>query len=71
MKELGFDISATYHESGLAFVGEWSNEDGDECFEYDFEDEDWRDGIPEGLQEMLEFEYDCWLESQEEIEEED
>jgi hypothetical protein len=71
MEKLGFQIVATYHESGLAFIGQWTNEDGDECFEYDFENEDWRDGIPEELTEQLEFEYDCWLESQEEIEEED
>jgi hypothetical protein len=71
LEKLGFQIHATYHESGLAFIGQWSNEDGDECFEYDFEDEDWRDGIPEDLVDELEFEYECWLESQEENEEED
>jgi hypothetical protein len=70
MKELGFQITATYHEPGMAFVGQWTNEDGDESFQYDFEDEDWRDGIPEELTELLEDEYDSWLESQEEIEEE-
>jgi hypothetical protein len=71
LEKLGFQIHATYHESGLAFIGQWSNEDGDECFEYDFEDEDWRDGIPEELVDELEVEYESWLESQEENEEED
>ena len=70
LEKLGFQIHATYHESGLAFIGQWSNEDGDECFEYDFEDEDWRDGIPEELVDELEVEYESWLESQEENEEE-
>ena len=68
LKDLGFDIGATYHEPGMCFAGEWTNETGDDCYEYDFDDEDWRDGIDsEEVLYMLESEYESWKEWQEEF----
>jgi hypothetical protein len=71
MEELGFEISATYHEPGMAFAGAY--EDGeDNCYEYDFENPDWADSIDnDDVLEMLEEEYNMWLEFQEELEEDE
>jgi hypothetical protein len=72
LKDLGFEISATYFEPGMAFAGAWTNETGDDCYEYDFEDEDWRDSIDnEDVLDILESEYECWKEYQDEMEDEE
>ena len=43
-------IEALYEESGCCFVGKY--EDGkDECYEYDFDDDDWKD-IPDELKDF-------------------
>ena len=34
MTELGFEIEALYDEPGMGFCGRWTNEGGDEYFEY-------------------------------------
>lgn len=69
LTELGFVIDATYLETGMCFAGSWSEDAGDECYEYDFEDEDWRDGIDNGdVLEMLEGEYEIWKQWREEDE---
>jgi len=69
MEELGFSISADYREEGMGFIGEYS--DGvDECYDYDFADDEWRDHLPEHLAEELESEYEFWKEYQEENTEE-
>ena len=34
MADLGFEIEALYDECGMAFCGRWTNEGGDEYFEY-------------------------------------
>lgn len=61
LAELGFQISADYHEPGMCFAGTWNNEDRDDCYEYDFENEDWRDGIDNAdVLELLEAEYESW-----------
>lgn len=71
LEELGFKIDCTYHEPGLAFAGRYCDGE-DNCYEYDFSHPDWRDGIDdEDVAEMLDEEYDMWLESQDEPEEED
>lgn len=45
-----WDVEALYEESGCAFVGKY--EDGkDECYEYDFDNNDWKD-IPEELRDF-------------------
>lgn len=72
LKELGFEVDASYLETGMCFAGTWTNEDGDDCVEYDFSDEDWRDGIDnEDLLDILEQEYEMWKEWQEDEEEEE
>jgi hypothetical protein len=72
LKELGFDIDATYLETGMCFAGRWTNEDGDYSCEYDFENENWRDDIDDDeVLEMLESEYESWKEWQDEMEDEE
>jgi hypothetical protein len=39
MEELGFEVHATYYESGMSFVGRYCNGD-DECFEFNEETAD-------------------------------
>ena len=69
--EQGFTVSATYDEEGMAFIGEYTTEDGDDCYEYDFSDENWRDGLSPNLLDILEDRYEMWLQDQEELEDED
>lgn len=67
MTELGFEIDATYLEPGMQFAGHYTSEDGDYSVEYDFSDPDWREEIEdEEVRDMLENEYENWLEWQEE-----
>ena len=67
LKELGFDIVADYIEPGMCFAGAWTNETGSESWEYDFNDENWREGITnDDVLAMLEDEYENWKEFQDE-----
>ena len=69
LEEMGFSVSAEYKEDGLEFIGEYA--DGvDECYEYDFSNEDWRDELPEHIVEQLEYDYENWKEWQEQEEQE-
>lgn len=69
MAKLGFEISATYHEAGNSFAGAWTNENGNEFYEYDFDDENWRDEIDNSdVLSILEDEYENWLQDREEFE---
>ena len=66
-----WEVTAYYSETGMGFVGKF--EDGfNELYSYDFEDENWRDDIPEELVEFggLDYDYDYYLESIEEDEDE-
>ena len=64
MEDLGFTVSANYREEGMSFIGEYA--DGvDDCYDYDFADDDWRDNLPDHIAEELEFEYESWLEYRE------
>ena len=65
MEELGFTVEARYREEGMGFIGEYYNGE-DECYDYDFSDDEWRNHLPDHLAEELEFEYECWKEYQEE-----
>ena len=66
---LGFVIVANYIETGMCFAGAWSEETGDECWEYNFEDENWQEGITnDDVLAMLEEEYENWKEYQDEFE---
>jgi hypothetical protein len=71
LEEQGFNVSATYDEEGMAFIGEYSTENGDECYEYDFNDENWRDGLSPSLLDILEERYEIWLQDQEDLDEEE
>jgi hypothetical protein len=42
----GFDVFARYDEPGMCFVGEFSDGE-DVSYTYDFDDENWRDYLPE------------------------
>jgi len=70
MERLGVEISASYYEPGMMFVGSYDNGD-DEAYEIDFEDEHWRDAIPEDLIDHwgLDDEFDNWKEWQDDEEE--
>ena len=67
MLEDGWEIDAYYHEPGMAFCGHYANGD-DQQYEINFEDEDWKDNIPEDLIDYagLEYDYEQWKEWQEE-----
>ena len=63
LTENGWEVDAMYHECGMCFVGRFY--DGfDNYKDYNFEDEDWKDGIDEETLEWsgLEYDYESWLE---------
>lgn len=65
MAGLGYTIDALYMESGMCFAGSWDNENGDECYEYDFSDDNWDKDIPENVKDFLQVEYEnyqMWME---------
>jgi len=66
LKKLGFVIDATYTEESMAFAGRYQSISGDDYYEIDFDEENWREDIddPEVL-ELLESEYESWLEFRE------
>lgn len=70
---LGFQIEAYYFEPGCCFCGKWTNELGDEYYEYDFEQPDWADKIPADIVDAagLDSEYNYFLDCQREQSEED
>ena len=59
----GFDVFARYDEPGMCFVGEFS-EGEDVSYTYDFDDENWRDYLPEHVIEDFNLEnmYEDYLE---------
>ena len=64
--ELGFEVEVYYHEPGMSYAGNFTNE-GDEYHEYDFSDPDWREKInDEIIIDMLESDYQSYLEYLEE-----
>lgn len=66
LTEHGFDVDATYHEPGMCFAGHYTSEKGDASYEYDFSNDFWRDEIDdEDVVDLLEGEYDSYLEDQE------
>lgn len=67
--DMGFKIDAEYTEEGMCFCGTYDNENGEEYYEYDFDNENWRDGLPQSLVEQLEPSYDMYLEYKKEYDE--
>ena len=45
LSELGFKIQCVYLEEGAGYCGIWATDEIDECYEYDFDDPNWRDDI--------------------------
>lgn len=62
LAEQGFKIDATFMEAGMCFAGTWDNESGEDYYEYNFDNENWRDEIDNPIvKDMLESEYDNYL----------
>ena len=67
--EDGWDVTAKYHEPGMAFIGEYDNSI-DDCWEYDFSDEETLNAIPDdlrewsGIDEELEFYKESYQENE-------
>jgi hypothetical protein len=71
LDELGFDLDVLYNEPGMCFAGHYTTETDDVCVEYDFTNKDWREEITKtlsdpDLMELLESEYESWLDWYEE-----
>lgn len=49
LTEQGWDIEAYYNEPGMCFVGKYTSVDGDEYYEYDIEDINTINCIPEDI----------------------
>jgi hypothetical protein len=50
----------------MGFAGHYTSENGDDSYEYDFSNENWRDDIhDEDVVDLLEGEYESYLEYQE------
>ena len=58
LTDLGFNVTLKYFEPGMCFVGQYTSEDDDEYYEYNFDNEDWRDDIPSDLIECFGLESD-------------
>ena len=72
LTEQGFSVDATYHEPGMCFAGHYTSENGDDSYEYDFSNENWRDDISdEDVLMLLEGEYECYLEYPEDEEDDE
>lgn len=48
----GWELEAYYHESGCAFCGKYTNEEGDEFYEYDFSDRESIEAIPSDIEDF-------------------
>jgi hypothetical protein len=72
MSELGFEIDIVFHEPGMCFAGRFTSPDEEYYVEYNFANENWRDDVDDDqVLELLEYEYESWLEWNEENKEED
>jgi hypothetical protein len=72
LSELGFEVDITFHEPGMCFAGRFTSPDEEYYVEYNFGDENWRDKIDDDeVLSLLEYEYENWLEWQEELAEEE
>ena len=65
----GWDVSAKYYECGMGFIGQYEN-CIDECWDYDFDNEETLNEIPDDLREWagLDEELEWYKESNQEIE---
>ena len=66
LTDMGFELDVLYDEEGMAFIGVFNSVYGEQTYEYNFEDPEWRVGIDnDAVLEILEERYDMWLEQQE------
>lgn len=49
LTEQGWEVEAYYHESGCAFCGKYTSEDGEDYYEYDFSDRSTLEAIPSDI----------------------
>jgi|694.fasta_scaffold44857_10 hypothetical protein len=70
LEEMGFEIEAYYHEPGMGFAGKYEFGEEEYC-EYDFSDDNWRDTMSDDVADMLESEYDFYLQMKAEEEAEE
>jgi len=71
LAQQGFKIDATFIEPGIGFIGTWDNENGEDYHEWDFDNENWREEIGNPvLIDMLESEYENYLECKKEEQDE-
>jgi Ferredoxin-like domain in Api92-like protein len=62
LAEEGWVIEAYYHESGMCFCGKFTNEDGDEYYEYDFTDRASLEALPSDIEDftgLLDYQDEC------------
>jgi hypothetical protein len=66
LTEQGWEVTAYYHEGGMAFCGRWNSEDGDDYYEYDITEADSIDSLPEDIIDFagLEDAHKEWIESE-------
>lgn len=60
--DAGWEIEAYYHESGMAYCGKFTTEDGDEYYEYDFSDRASIEALPSDIEEftgLLDYHDNC------------
>lgn len=58
----GWEVEAYYHESGCAFCGKFTTEDGDDYYEYDFRDRESIEALPQDIEDftgLLDYHDDC------------
>ena len=71
LTEMGFEVEATYSEEGMSFAGKYTSEGGDESYELDFSDENWRDEIDDpDVMDIAEGMYESYVEFNSEEDEE-
>lgn len=68
-KRLGVSITASFYEPGMCFIGSYDDLE-EEVYNFDFEDEEWRDTVPQDLIDDwgLEDEYENWKDFQDDEE---
>lgn len=50
--EEGWEVVGFYHEPGMGYCGKFTNEDGDESYEYDFSDRETIEALPEDIEQF-------------------
>ena len=60
--EDGWQVEGYYHEPGMCFCGKFTNEDGDEYYEYDLSDRDDLESLPSDIEDfcgLLDYHDEC------------